>query len=114
MQLVIDRRLWLRGQGADSSYLLDSETGQMCCLGFLCVAVGINENAIAGVRAPCCLVSTTELHPWLEFLTNGRYPSTISQNLTKANDAKSMTDMDREQTLRTDFKAHGINVKFIN
>ena len=39
--LKIDRRTWLRGEGASQSFLLREADGKMCCLGFACLAAGL-------------------------------------------------------------------------
>lgn len=48
-QLVIDRSRWARG---DKSCLLDSQTGQMCCLGFVALAYGVSAETIRDVSEP--------------------------------------------------------------
>lgn len=48
MQLVIDRTKWARGGINGSSMLLNDE-GNMCCLGFAAIAVGLSEDDIIDV-----------------------------------------------------------------
>ena len=45
LHVQIDRAKWLRGDGG-ASLLLDPDTGAMCCLGFVCLAMGLPESAI--------------------------------------------------------------------
>lgn len=58
LKVIIDRKTWLRGQGADDSQLLipdeliDHVKGQMCCLGFACLAAGMSKDQIRGIQSP--------------------------------------------------------------
>ena len=48
MDLVIDREKWVRGGRGGESALLNS-VGNMCCLGFAAIAVGLDEGEITGI-----------------------------------------------------------------
>jgi len=48
MKLTIDRKRWLRGEGADNSFLRRIEDGKMCCIGFLGKACGIPDAHLEG------------------------------------------------------------------
>jgi hypothetical protein len=54
LKVVIDRTRWLRGEPEDS-YLLRSEDGKMCCLGFAELAAGATPEEITDSGAPSCV-----------------------------------------------------------
>lgn len=55
--VVIDRRRWLRGEGPDASRLLRKTDGKMCCLGFVCEAVGVSAERLVNRGTPRVVVS---------------------------------------------------------
>ena len=52
MKLIIDRAKWLRGEGADKSYLVRDSDQKMCCLGFYGCSLGIDPSAMNTERSP--------------------------------------------------------------
>src|SRR5690348_7956541 len=50
-KLVIDRKIWLRGEQG-RSYLRRSYDGRMCCLGIYCASRGIDQKLLNGLCMP--------------------------------------------------------------
>ncbi len=66
MDLVIDREKWARGGHGGASSLMNG-LGNMCCLGFGAIAVGLEEEEISGVGEFSDL--DQETIPYLQELT---------------------------------------------
>lgn len=48
--LVIDRSIWLRGEGEDESRLLRVADGKMCCVGIYLAACGVPSSQLEEVK----------------------------------------------------------------
>lgn len=46
--LVIDRKIWLRGEGDSSGQLLRPDDGKMCCIGIYLEACGVPKELLKG------------------------------------------------------------------
>ena len=124
MKLTIDRTKWLRGAQVSGSYLLEPRhVGEkMCCLGFLARAYDVPEEEIRGLRSPTELAAHDLLPQGMEFLVHMVHGALLSVpigsqagcDLMTANDAKELTDIEREDRLVKIFKEHDIDVEFIN
>jgi len=57
LKVIVDRKRWLRGEGATNSSLLRERDGKMCCLGFACLAAGHTEDEIRGRLIPSALAA---------------------------------------------------------
>lgn len=51
MEFIIDRTLWLRGEGPTRSRLLRPSDGKMCCVGQMCKQLGLTDNDISDVSS---------------------------------------------------------------
>lgn len=58
VNVVIDRKRWLHGEGNDNSYLKREGDGKMCCLGFASCALGVKERTLVNVKVPTQLTHT--------------------------------------------------------
>lgn len=48
-KLQISRKIWLRGEGADESYLLREKDKKMCCVGiYLSSVIGMTDQELLG------------------------------------------------------------------
>lgn len=52
MDFVIDRKIWLRGEGSERSALLRAEDGKMCCLGIFLDKCGVPRGRLKGAANP--------------------------------------------------------------
>lgn len=102
VDVVVDRKTWLRGEGSYSSFLLRPNDGKMCCLGFACKALGLRDHEIELVGEPCEL-------DWDHPLRRADVKS-----LVVANDDTDITDDTREARLIEDGQRIGLNFSFIN
>lgn len=50
-EFTVVRDKWLRGEGAQKSYLLRRSDGKMCCMGFYALACGYDVEDIVGVKS---------------------------------------------------------------
>lgn len=122
MILTIDRKLWLRGEGAEKSALLRKDDGKMCCLGFYGLACGIPTEDLADKKQPNELkgVPNTPYPEWLTHnyvgdLDKKQYSgvSTACCSLMRVNDARSITDEAREAEITVLFAQHDVQVEFV-
>lgn len=131
MKLVIDRTMWLRGEGADCSKLLRSSDGKMCCLGFLCLAHGMEGRKIEDVPSPMGIRTrypTATIPEAINWLLGTGEDSGDCAKLMRYNDAQVAWDQEslglmtpdqnldeaREVAIARIFKRNGIEVQFIN
>lgn len=120
MKVEIKRDRWLRGEGSQYSWLLESETRHMCCLGFMCLAFGFTEEDILRVRAPQETRIASEDtglddNPLFTFhVDKARYiNSMLTDEAMNVNDDPDITDLEREEKLIEMFKDHGIKLEFV-
>lgn len=100
--LLIDRRKWYRGRGGWNSRLR-LRSGKMCCLGFLGVQCGIAPKELEGVPLPS------------DIRFRGTWPPMLFQlqdEIVFVNDSLAISEAEREQALRINFKQLGYRVKF--
>jgi hypothetical protein len=125
MKLVIDRKLWLRGEGSDCSSLLRDKDRKMCCLGFLCLANGLSEQDIIDIQTPGNLSERRRepLPGTLRWLIDENGDSKDCAELMRFNDAKMAWDYHsstvnledcREFEIARVFRNHDIEVEFVN
>jgi hypothetical protein len=65
MKLVIDRSMWLHGEGivGGESSLLRTRDGKRCCLGFYCAALGVPDEDLADRPMPSAIVNGRRREP---------------------------------------------------
>jgi hypothetical protein len=119
-KLVIDRTLWLRGEGSGDSYLRRERDGKQCCLGFYCLAQGLSEETITGRSTLAWIPGFTwedaehaDLTPLVDMGVE-LDDSDLCNELTCANDTKKLTDAEREAAIIAGFSRMGVVVEFIN
>ena len=118
LTVVVDRAKWLRGEGSNTSYLLRQADGKMCCLGFVCVTAGMTPEQISGLTAPSSLVSVRRPIPpavkrLLDHNTFFTVNSAITVSMMITNDAKDMSDAEREAQLQASGLEVGIQFTFV-
>ncbi len=130
MKLVIDRNVWLRGEGFKNSFLIRLSDKKQCCLGFLGLACGIDAHHLVNQSSPhgsffhqYDLVpiesradkTAKESNLWPEEIYSPDVAlSSITHKLMEVNDNKLLSDEEREKTLKTIFLSINIEVDFIN
>lgn len=103
-KLVIDRRVWLRGEGANESYLLRSRDHKMCCVGIYLEACGVPKSELPGRRVAIEVVPA-RIH-WLGL------PG--AEEIYAVNDGR-FEPKKREHELAALFKKYGkVLVEFVN
>jgi hypothetical protein len=108
--LIIDRSKWLRGTGAGA---LLNGGGKMCCLGFECKRLGLEDDVILDIDMPDELMdkdADLELPEWL----SETHPESDVYIAAQINDRKGLIEEEREQKITKIFAAHDIEVKFID
>lgn len=114
--LTIDRRRWKRGNPDDSTLL--TETGQMCCLGFLGRACGLSPDQLRQGASPKTAGGSKDVWPSgvideLRSTMNCPVNSAWTDNAIFINDAdEGEYKLDREYFLKQHFKKIGINLRF--
>lgn len=123
MELVIDRSKWGVGQD-DGGLLLGSNTGRMCCLGFMSLVAGLNKNDIMDTGMPDGIRSSEDLaelvdleHPFMKAMVyvddDGDLVTTeFASQAAAINDAGDVILSDREARLIKIFAEQGIDLQF--
>lgn len=101
---TVDARNWIRGGKFGGGVLL-SDTGKMCCLGFLGEACGVKRDDLRNHGAPSC-VENKDNYP--------NFTAFPDDEFITANDDRMISDKERVATLRRLFKERGITVRFKN
>lgn len=111
-KLIIDRSKWLRGDEKGTSYLLRSSDNKMCCLGFLCIALGAKEEDIRQVEMPDQMDRSIKIPDYLNhpFRTIGKFPRSAAD----LNDDRSIYDKERERKLIALFAEQNIQLEFVD
>ena len=105
MRFEVKRSNWLRGEGAEESYLIRHEDGKMCCLGFLGRACGVANAEMRGLKNPFI--------PGLAEMFAAKVDASVAYGpAMELNDNASITDQEREAELVKLFAQHGIEVVF--
>lgn len=121
VKVTVERSRWLRGEGSTASALLREKDGKMCCLGFVCLALGRTEDQIRDKSSPTCgewtgdgsamagsgtrLIVRTDSGGWVK-------PSPIERAMV-VNDNKDMSDSAREIALQKLLEEIGIDLEFV-
>lgn len=133
-KLVIDRQIWLRGEGEEASFLLRKTDGKMCCLGIYLLQRGVEPEHLMGVATPDDLLDHhIEDHPkfpdWMVIEGNRNSQlinSPITNRLMSINDATIALERDQdgmpepnpaavdEARLAATFAEVGVEVEFVN
>lgn len=123
-RLVIDRAKWRVGGSMyspqlDLTFLLNPNSGMMCCLGFYCIWKGVPEEDIEGRGRPDGVVETNprwlpELSLLVESGEDGEYlASEIAVDLIHSNDSPFIDNDTREKEIKEHFLKIGVEVEFI-
>lgn len=117
--LIINRKRWLRGEGAEASSLQRETDHKRCCLGFLSLALGLREKQITGVSFPYQI----DIEPFnlkfnelgLNLFTRGEkyaYQSGRGSCIGDINDDCSLDEATREARLVEQFARMNIQLFF--
>lgn len=123
MKLVIDRRVWLRGEGGEGSYLLRESDGKRCCLGIYLKSLGVSDELLANQEYPVCIPSEFIPVEALWLVTDDGQNSALVDDLTYLNDGiiserhafgcSTKTEEDRERRIAEHFLRMGVEVEFV-
>lgn len=113
IKFTVWRDEWLRGQGTETSSLLDAD-GKRCCLGHLARDLGAKDSDLVEVRSPRGALGDVD---WPGFLLSRDLDSPIRNSadafeLMRINDSTYGTEEERERVLTELFAEHGIDVEF--
>ena len=130
--VVIDRKKWARGINYGSNRLLltrenaryarrdnpenkSIRAGNMCCLGFACLAAGVSKELLRDQPYPE-RVSGGRILPGLTYEDEfGCIRNTdFSRDAAYLNDQSGMPDTQRQKRLRSLAAKHGFTFKFVN
>jgi hypothetical protein len=112
MKLVIDRNVWLRGEGQGWSYLLRPGDGKMCCVGIFLEACGVSREVLRGTKTANQARRNHDAHEvekipdWMD--------NTNAGFLYDDNDDRLMSEDERERRVARRFAGQGVEVEFIN
>jgi hypothetical protein len=114
MKLVIDRRIWLRGEGPAVSYLLRGSDKKQCCVGILCEALGVSKENLQGIKGSQILVGFN-LPEWLTQEGVDLFEVyKINDTWVPANVEVAAFEASREAKITELFAKHDIQVEFVD
>ena len=116
LKLVIDRKTWLRGEGADGSFLRRSSDGRQCCLGFMALAAGLTSEEITD-KTTIATVNRdfTNLPHGLTWTLSGVFAnSSDCAAAIDKNDKENISDAEREVSIVDIFARNGWDVTFVD
>lgn len=117
-ELIIDRAVWLRGEGNEESFLLRAKDQKMCCVGIYLKGLGVEDERLldTGMAEDTKVLDTKDIGlvvkdlpdeaKWLE-------DSTTAGELYRTNDAEGIGEEERETTIASLFKEQGVEVRFV-
>ncbi len=122
IKLKIDRSKWARGGIKGDAKLLNSQ-GNMCCLGFACLAAGVPEDDIKWQDVPGDLASEYKsdddipdgLHSFLfqDDETGSWKNNCLVDDAVGVNDDTKINDEEREEKLKPILAKLGFDVEFV-
>ena len=130
MKLVIDRKIWLRGEGCEFSMLKRRSDGKFCCIGLYLKECGIDDSYLEGVPdasklKQCFPRLIPEQAMWLTkvsgvpasagvFYEANDYE--IPQDLSSLEEIeiRFKSEADREAMIKELFLKYDVEVEFIN
>jgi len=125
---MIDREIWLRGEGGGKSYLLRETDQKQCCVGiYLEQVCGVSRGNLEGVRSAEGL-DLDECGGWLVATEDDQHitGSSVADELYAANDnqfgdptrlgigQEPYTPEEREAKIAEFFASEDVEVTFIN
>ncbi len=115
-KLLILRDKWLRGDNKES-YLLRESDDRMCCLGFLCLDLGLDVSDIVNTAMPGDIwygVISPDFPAWLrkEGVYEQGSAKPLVQQIAEVNDSAALSDPEREAKLEELFLQADITVEF--
>lgn len=133
-KVIIDRLLWLRGEGSDASRLIRPCDGKKCCLGFAGEQCGMSSDDLLDKEYFTCDDPVPEALKFLVDNIKNLPTSHAAFTLMIANDIKLgedcpndhefpgngkpfepfQSESEREAFLTREFLKHGIEIEFIN
>lgn len=119
IKFTVKRSEWLRGEGQYASKLLRGSDCKKCCLGFLALSLGANEEDIKGLAAPVSAEVLRLNIPWPEEFfvasqSGRKLHSHACAALMHINDDESSSDKDKEALLTKHLEKIGIKVTFVD
>lgn len=117
-ELVIDRNVWLRGEGSQNSTLYRRSDGKMCCIGIYLNACGIQRDTLEGkmIAEDLPIVYYRKVPEWLykhsDYVLTPGVPYGTNDRIASGED--EFTEEDREREITKAFAAHGVTVTFVN
>lgn len=112
-ELKINYRKWLHGERRDGVSCLLNEHGKMCCLGFECIARGLDKEAILHRWSPESVVQANMISN-INHMTHKGINTDLVNKAIDINDAEDINDKTRIQKLKKLFRKRGIKLSFTN
>jgi hypothetical protein len=121
MKITIERSRWISGQpihnlgpnavGAGETALLNDH-GFMCCLGFVCIQLGLTEDQIEGQPEPSYLGPETHSKIGDVFFDTHGLANEFTAAAIEINDDPQTPRQQREKELTSLFKDYGYDLEF--
>jgi len=113
-KFTVHKSRWLRGEGADESCLYRVPDAKMCCLGFYCLAKGIQEDNLYGRAAPQNIMDVLARSKVKELMDYSLLmPSAVCNDIMKTNDDEELTDAERIADLKILFAKLGVEMEVV-
>lgn len=112
-KLVIDRKIWLRGEGKAPSRLVRQSDGKQCCLGIYLLACGMPHASLLNAAVPIDV--TREIPEEAHWLFSDDASSLMIYNdaLIREGEEVAVVEAIREKHITELFAKHRIDVTFV-
>ncbi len=113
MKFIINREIWLRGEGAESSFLHRDLDGKECCMG-QCVKQLYPELTNRQLFCKKKVLHKEDAWVWFALLIEDRDFVRFAEDCYQDNDNVYLSEGDREKYLTQAAEKHGHELEFIN
>lgn len=113
MKFTIHRSKWLRGEGGAKSRLLRPEDGKMCCVGQICLQLGVPEEKIRD-QGSVYSAGVGDVFIKAGFPDGNVRSDPVLQPLYAINDYEGMHPTDREKKLIDAVSEMGHELAFVH
>jgi hypothetical protein len=122
LDVVVDRKTWHRGKGAEGSALRNDLDGNMCCLGFVSIVCGYTAQQITNISTPprlyrqCRSAGSSKILPQFNNLLafSPLTASTACIIMMEVNDDRNISEAKRESELSRVAATINVNLTFVD
>ncbi len=120
-KFVINRKIWLRGEGSAKSSLFRDTDGKQCCLGIYLNACGVPKNILEGCSTVKDFLNqtgknitlTADQVQWMISDSSSKSSNDVVKLYSENDYSIDNSEENREKTIKELFAKNNIDVEFI-